>query len=193
MTATVTETVKASDGATTAATRKTTRVHNVLGELVSTTEGAERTKSAERVETRHTHDGAGRLSTDGHRRPDDDVPLRRRGFNRSSVTNPNLGATVTAGGNKVSVKFKYNGHGELTERTDARGAVPTTATTSIGRRTCAADRDGTATWEYDSDQRLRDCPSNRGYDPDVDPDERLVLHVRRRLPMRPTRTTPTPG
>ena len=40
VTATVTETVTASDG-TEAAMRKTKRVHNVLGELVSTTEGAE--------------------------------------------------------------------------------------------------------------------------------------------------------
>ena len=68
--------------------------------------------------------------------------------NRASVENPNLGATVTAGDNTVSVKFDYNGHGELTEREDARGATYY-GYDKLGRRTCAADRGGTATWEYD--------------------------------------------
>ena len=65
----------------------------------------------------------------------------------------------------VSVKFGYNGHGELTERTDARGATHY-GYDKLGRRTCAADRGGTATWEYD--------PANgagllkrRGYDRDT--------------------------
>ena len=68
--------------------------------------------------------------------------------NRESVENPNLGATVTAGDGTASVKFKYNVHGELTERTDARGATHY-GYDKLGRRTCAADRHGTATWEYD--------------------------------------------
>ena len=64
------------------------------------------------------------------------------------MTNPNLGATVTAGDAKVSVKFAYNGRGELIERTDARGATYY-GYDKLGRRTCAADRGGAATWEYD--------------------------------------------
>ena len=72
--------------------------------------------------------------------------------NRASVANPNLGATVNAGTamdmEMVSVKFGYNGHGELTGRADARGATYY-AYDKLGRRTCAADRGGTATWEYD--------------------------------------------
>ena len=66
VTATVTETVKASDGTTTKATRKTKRAHNVLGELVSTTEGAEQTHTAEEprhVTTSYVYHGAGRLKT----------------------------------------------------------------------------------------------------------------------------------
>jgi len=43
--------------------------------------------------------------------------------NRVSVDNPDLGSAVAAadGGGTVSVKFAYNGYGELETRTDARG------------------------------------------------------------------------
>ena len=58
VTATVTETVKASDGTTT--TRQTKRAHNVLGELASTTEGAEQT------------------GDDADNQVDDELRLRRR-------------------------------------------------------------------------------------------------------------------
>ncbi len=147
VTATVTETVRASDGATTKATRQTKRAHNVLGELVSVTEGAEQTDAARRVETRYAHDGAGRLKTVTTGGQTTTFAYDAAG-NRASVTNPNLGATVSAGDGKVSVRFAHNGHGELTERADARGATRY-AYDKLGRRTCAADRGGTATWEYD--------------------------------------------
>ncbi len=146
VTATVTETVKASDGTTTKATRKTERTHNVLGELVSTIEGAAEAAS-EQVTTSYVYDGAGRLETVTTGEQTTTFAYDDAG-NRKSVTNPNLGATLTAGDRTVSVKFKYNGHGELTEREDARGATHY-GYDKLGRRTCAADRGGTATWEYD--------------------------------------------
>ena len=146
VTATVTETVKASDG-TEATKRQTERTHNVLGELVSTVEGAEQSDAAKRVETSYAYDGAGRLKTVTTGGQTTTFAYDAAG-NRESVTNPNLGATVTAGDAMVSVKFKYNGHGELTEREDARGATYY-GYDALGRRTCAADRGGTAKWEYD--------------------------------------------
>ena len=150
VTATVTETVMAANGRETVATRKTKRTHNVLGELVSTTEGAEQTDTPEQikqVKTSYAYDGAGRLKTVTTDGLTTTFAYDAAG-NRESVENPNLGATVTAGDNTVSVKFDYNGHGELTEREDARGATYY-GYDKLGRRTCAADRGGTATWEYD--------------------------------------------
>ena len=150
VTATVTETVMACDGTTTKASRETKRAHNVLGELVSTTEGAEQTDTPEQikqVETSYAYDGAGRLETVTTDGLTTTFAYDAAG-NRASVTNPNLGATVTAGAAMVSVKFDYNAYGELTERTDARGATYYDYD-ALGRRTCAADRGGTATWEYD--------------------------------------------
>ena len=167
VTATVTETVMAANGRETLATRKTKRTHNVLGELVSTTEGAEQTDTPEQikqVETSYAYDGAGRLETVTTGDQTTTFAYDAAG-NRASVANPNLGATLTAGNGTVSVKFEYNGHGELTEREDARGATHY-GYDKLGRRTCAADRGGTATWEYD--------PANgtgllerRGYDRDT--------------------------
>ena len=147
VTATVTETVKGSDGTTTKATRKTERTHNVLGELVSTVEGAEQSDAAKRVETSYAYDGAGRLETVSTGGQTTTFAYDVAG-NRESVTNPNLGAAVTAGDGTVSVRFKHNGHGELTEREDARGATYY-GYDALGRRTCAADRGGTAKWDYD--------------------------------------------
>ena len=163
VTATVTETVKAANGNQTLATRETKRTHNVLGELVSTTEGAAEAAS-KRVTTSYAYDGAGRLETVTTGDQTTTFAYDAAG-NRASVANPNLGATLTAGDGTVSVKFEYNGHGELTEREDARGATHY-GYDKLGRRTCAADRGGTATWEYD--------PANgtgllerRGYDRDT--------------------------
>ena len=123
VTATVTETVKAANGNQVLATRQTKRTHNVLGELVSTTEGAEQTgdDAGNQVETRYAYDGAGRLETVTTGDQTTTFAYDAAG-NRASVANPNLGATLTAGDGTVSVKFAYNG-GELTEREDARGAT----------------------------------------------------------------------
>ena len=187
VTATVTETVKAANGNQVLATRQTKRTHNVLGELVSTTEGAEQTdtpEQAKQITTSYVYDGAGRLETVTTDGLTTTFAYDAAG-NRESVENPNLGATVTAGAamatDMVSVKFAYNGHGELTEREDARGATYY-GYDKLGRRTCAADRGGTATWQYD--------PANgtglldrRGYDRDT------VLTERRR-PARSAATSP---
>ncbi|MDE0451531.1 MAG: hypothetical protein OXI90_07170 [Gammaproteobacteria bacterium] len=167
VTATVTETVKAANGNETLAARKTKRTHNVLGELVSTVEGAEQTHTAERprhVTTSYVYDGAGRLKTVTTGGQTTTFAYDAAG-NRESVANPNLGTTVTAGDAMVSVKFAYNGHGELTERTDARGATYY-GYDKLGRRTCAADRGGTATWEYDQTNG-RGLLKRRGYDRDT--------------------------
>ena len=177
VTATVTETVMPSSGTMAAATRKTKRAHNVLGELVSTTEGAEQTDADEGaeqtdtdepVETRYAYDGAGRLKTVTTGGQTTTFKYDAAG-NRESVTNPNLGATVSAGTDvatdMVSVRFEYDGHGELTERTDARGATYY-AYDKLGRRTCAADRGGTATWEYDTANGTG-LLERRGYDRDT--------------------------
>ena len=163
MTATVTETVKAANGNETLATRQTKRRHNVLGELVSTVEGAAEAAS-KRVTTRYVYDGAGRLKTVTTGDQTTTFAYDAAG-NRESVANPNLGTTVTAGDAMVSVKFAYNGHGELTERTDARGATYY-GYDKLGRRTCAADRGGTATWEYDPANGTG-LLSRRGYDRDT--------------------------
>ena len=168
VTATVTETVKGSDGAT-AATRKTKRAHNVLGELTSVTEGAEQTDTAKHVATSYAYDGAGRLETVTTEGLTTTFAYDAAG-NRESVTNPNLGATVNAGTatnmELVSVKFDYNGYGELTERTDARGATYY-GYDKLGRRTCAADRGGTATWEYDDASNGKGLLERRSYDRDT--------------------------
>ena len=100
-----------------------------------------------RSKTRYAYDGAGRLETVTTDGLTTTFAYDAAG-NRESVTNPNLGAAVTAGADLVSVGFDYNGHGELTEREDARGATYY-GYDKLGRRTCAADRGGTATWEYD--------------------------------------------
>ena len=142
VTATVTETVKGSK----TTTRETKRTRNLLGELVSTIEGAGEAASKQ-VKTSYAHDGAGRLKTVATGGQTTTFAYDAAG-NRASVTNPNLGAAVTAGDAKVSVKFKHNGYGELTERIDARGAT-FYGYDKLGRRTCAADRGGAATWEYD--------------------------------------------
>ena len=163
VTATVTETVKAANGNETLATRQTKRRHNVLGELVSTVEGAAEAAS-KRVTTRYVYDGAGRLKTVTTGDQTTTFAYDVAG-NRESVANPNLGTTVTAGDATVSVKFAYNGHGELTERTDARGATYY-GYDKLGRRTCAADRGGTATWEYDPANGTG-VLSRRGYDRDT--------------------------
>ena len=158
VTETVTETVNASDGTT---TRETQRVYNVLRELTSTTEAVGTT---EQVKTSYGYDGAGRLEkvTTGGQTTTftyDDAG------NRTSVTNPDMGATVSTTNGTVSVEFEHNGYGELTEHTDARGATYY-GYDELGRLECAADRDGTATWDYD--------PANgygllerRGYDRDT--------------------------
>ena len=146
VTATVTETVMAANGNQERATRKTKRTHNVLGELVSTIEGANEAASKQ-VTTSYAYDGAGRLETVTTGEQTTTFAYDAAG-NRASVANPNLGATLTAGDAMVSVKFKHNGHGELTEREDARGATHY-GYDKLGRRTCAADRGGAATWEYD--------------------------------------------
>ncbi|MDE0451524.1 MAG: Ig-like domain-containing protein [Gammaproteobacteria bacterium] len=167
VTATVTETVMATNGNETLATRKTKRTHNVLGELVSTVEGAAEAAS-KRVTTSYVYDGAGRLETVTIGDQTTTFAYDAAG-NRASVKNPNLGATVNAGDDTnrvpVSVKFAYNGHGELTERTDARGATHY-GYDKLGRRTCAADRGGTATWEYDP-ANGRGLLKRRGYDRDT--------------------------
>ena len=146
VTATVTETVKGSK----TTTRQTKRTRNLLGELVSTIEGAGEAASKQ-VKTSYAYDGAGRLKTVATGGQTTTFAYDAAG-NRASVTNPNLGATVAAGdgaaADKVSVRFEYNGYGELVEREDARGATRY-GYDNLGRRTCAADRGGAAAWEYD--------------------------------------------
>ena len=86
---------------------------------------------------------------------------------------------MTAGADMVSVRFEYNGYGELTEREDARGATYYHYD-KLGRRTCAATAAGTATWEYDQTNGtglLKPSQLRPGHDLD----ERLVLRVRHRL------------
>ena len=163
VTATVTETVMAANGNERLAARQTKRTHNVLGELVSTVEGAAEAASKQ-VTTSYVYDGAGRLETVTTGDQTATFAYDAAG-NRESVTNPNLGMAVAAGDAMVSVKFAHNGHGELTERTDARGATHY-GYDKLGRRTCAADRGGTATWEYDP-ANGRGLLKRRSYDRDT--------------------------
>ena len=60
--ATATETVKEADG-TVADTRASERLHNILGELVEATDGAEQTLSANKVTTTYVYDTSGLLET----------------------------------------------------------------------------------------------------------------------------------
>ena len=92
---------------------------------------AERTHTAKQprhVTTSYVydHDGAGRLET-GTTGDQTTTFAYDAAGNRASVKNPNLGATVNAGDDTnrvpVSVKFAYNGHGELPVRRRLRGDV----------------------------------------------------------------------
>ena len=145
----VAETVKSADG-TMSETRESERVHNLLGELVEATDGAEQA-SANKVVTTYAIDTSGLLKTveaDGAATTFE----HDAAGNRTSVTNPDMG---TAAGGK-SVKFKYTGLGQVREREDGRGTTtyvydllgrPTERVDPSETGTAAATR--TAAWTYD--------------------------------------------
>ena len=141
--ATATETVHkpGSMGASTfAATRKTVSVYNVMGELVSRTEGANApmaSQATDKATVTIAYNGAGQPTT--HTAAGSATTFRydSAGF-RDRVTSPNFG-TVT---------FEYTKFGELKERTDGKG-TKTWSYDALGRATKRRDPDGVAQWFYD--------------------------------------------
>ena len=142
---TATETVKEADG-TVSDTRKSERLHNILGELVEATDGSDQ-MSADKVTTTYVYDTSGLLNTVTADGVETSFEYDAAG-NRESVANPDMGTAVDG----KSVKFKYTGLGRVRERTDGRG------TTSyrydlLGRPTSRLDPAGmgtiTAAWTYD--------------------------------------------
>lgn len=132
--ATRTETVVEAGKANTTQVR--TRLYNVLGELVRTTDAAGTTAA---VVTAYTRDVSGLLDTvtvDGARRTDFDHDAAG---NRTAVTSPNFG----------KVTFAHTALGELRSRTDARGRKTTYAHDKLGRLVTATDADGESRWVYD--------------------------------------------
>ena len=146
--ATITETVKEEDG-TVSDTRESARLHNLLGELVEATDGAEQALSANKVTTTYAIDTSGLLTTVTADGVATSFEYDAAG-NRASVTNPDMG---TAADGK-SVKFEYTGLGQVSEREDGRGTMEYTYD-KLGRQTQRVEKSGTGTvtgtaiWSYD--------------------------------------------
>ena len=133
--ATATEEVYKPGSSTAAATRETVSLYNVMGELVSRTEGH---GTADAAKTGIAYNGAGQPTThtaDGSVAATFDYDSA--GF-RESVTSPNFG-TVTS---------TYTKFGELHARADGKGTTTWTYD-ALGRPTKRKDPDGVAEWRYD--------------------------------------------
>ena len=133
--ATATEEVYKPGSSTAAATRETVSLYNVMGELVSRTEGH---GTADAAKTGIAYNGAGQPTThtaDGSVAATFDYDSA--GF-RESVTSPNFG-TVTS---------TYTKFGELHARADGKGTTTWTYDT-LGRPTKRKDPGGVAEWRYD--------------------------------------------
>ena len=134
--ATATETVIGPDGMV-AATRRTVSLYNVMGELVSRTEGANATAATDRATVTIAYNGAGQPTTRAAAGSATTFRYDAAGF-RDRATSPNLG----------TVDFEYTQFGELASRKDGKGTTRW-AYDALGRTTKRFDPDGVAEWTWD--------------------------------------------
>ena len=118
-------------------TRETVSLYNVMGELVSRTEGANATATTDKATVTIAYNGAGQPTTHTAAGSATTFGYDSAGF-RDRVTSPNLGA----------VTFEYTEFGELYRRTDGKGTA-TWSYDALGRATKRRDPDGVAEWRYD--------------------------------------------
>ncbi|MCY3818279.1 MAG: Ig-like domain-containing protein [Gammaproteobacteria bacterium] len=134
--ATATETVIGPDGMV-AATRRTVSLYNVMGELVSRTEGANATAATDRATVTIAYNGAGQPTTRAAAGSATTFRYDAAGF-RDRATSPNLG----------TVDFEYTQFGELASRKDGKGTTRWQYD-ALGRATKRFDPDGVAEWTWD--------------------------------------------
>ena len=135
-------------------TRETVSLYNVMGELVSRTEGAGATSSTDKATVSIAYNGAGQPTTHTAAGSATTFGYDSAGF-RESVTSPNFG-TVTS---------TYTKFGELHRRTDGKGTT-TWSYDALGRATKREDPDGVAEWSYDPTNAVGALES-RCYERDV--------------------------
>ena len=135
--ATATEEVYKPGSSTAAAMRETVSLYNVMGELVSRTEGAGATSSTDKATVSIAYNGAGQPTTHAADGATTTFAYDNSGF-RTGVTSPNFG-TVTS---------TYTKFGELYSRTDGKGTT-TWEYDALGRPEKRRDPDGVAQWSYD--------------------------------------------
>ena len=125
---------------TLAETRETVSLYNVMGELVSRTDGAGAAATAAATATASTdiaYNGAGQPTTHAVAGATTTFAYDASGF-RTGVTSPNFGAVTST----------YTKFGELDSRTDGKG-MTTWEYDALGRPTKRRDPDGVAQWSYD--------------------------------------------
>ena len=118
-------------------TRETVSLYNVMGELVSRTEGAGATSSTDKATVSIAYNGAGQPTTHAADGATTTFAYDNSGF-RTGVTSPNFGAVTST----------YTKFGELYSRTDGKGTT-TWEYDALGRPEKRRDPDGVAQWSYD--------------------------------------------
>ena len=137
--ATATETVT-RPGSATPETRETVSLYNVMGELVSRTEGAGApmaSQATDKATVSIAYNGAGQPTTHAADGATTTFAYDNSGF-RTGVTSPNFGAVTST----------YTKFGELYSRTDGKGTT-TWEYDALGRPEKRRDPDGVAQWSYD--------------------------------------------
>ena len=137
--ATATEAVD-KPGSATPETRETVSLYNVMGELVSRTEGANApmaTRSTDKATGSIAYNGAGQPTTHAADGATTTFAYDNSGF-RTGVASPNFGAVTST----------YTKFGELYSRTDGKG-MTTWEYDALGRPEKRRDPDGVAQWGYD--------------------------------------------
>ena len=138
--ATATEEVYKPGSSTAAATRETVSLYNVMGELVSRTEGANApmaSQATDKATVTIAYNGAGQPTTHTAAGATTTFAYDNSGF-RTGVTSPNFGAVTST----------YTKFGELYSRTDGKG-MTTWEYDALGRPEKRRDPDGVAQWSYD--------------------------------------------
>ena len=134
--ATATETV-VKPGSAAPETRETVSLYNMMGELVSRTEGSNAAAATDRATVTVAYDGAGQATTYAAAGAVTTHRYDSAGF-RDRVASPNFGA----------VDFEYTKFGELASRKDGKGTTRWTYD-ALGRTTRRADPGGVGEWTYD--------------------------------------------
>ncbi len=119
------------------ATRETVSLYNVMGELVSRTEGANEPRTTDTATVSIAYNGAGQPTTYTAAGAVTKHLYDSAGF-RERLASPDFGR----------VTFEYNKFGELRERADGKGTT-TWKYDVLGRPKTREDPDGVAEWRYD--------------------------------------------